>query len=226
MHHTAERWDFLQKKKFPPLCSSAQSVTVFAYIRLSRQLHFQVCHTARSKVPEGFQLSFLEDELAESIFGERGVAAWLLLLMEQLIKGSSLQFLPYFWHFSSQVCALCLCHHFLALYTEAAPLFLYLEPMFHITTLHFIQKLLNSSFIFNFLYNGTICINHVVFFVYFNIKILEAESVLSAGEQWVMLNVKSGCACAVFPCGSLAPARGVATYSGFSERILLLAPSR
>lgn len=34
------------------------TVLLFAYISLSRQLHFQVCHTARSKGREGFQSSF------------------------------------------------------------------------------------------------------------------------------------------------------------------------
>lgn len=47
---------FLQH--FSLLCSSEQSVTVFSYISLSRQLHFQVCHTARSKFLKDFSRLF------------------------------------------------------------------------------------------------------------------------------------------------------------------------
>lgn len=46
---------------------------------LSRQLHFQVCHTARS---EFLKSSFFLEEKIESIFGECGAAIHVLLLME------------------------------------------------------------------------------------------------------------------------------------------------
>lgn len=66
-----------------------QGVTVFVYTSLKEEA-------------SSWRISvlFVEEKITKSTFGERGVAAWLVLLMEELIKGSSSEFLLYFWHFS------------------------------------------------------------------------------------------------------------------------------
>ena len=61
-----------------PLCSSEQSACLLKFKPTTSK---SLSH-CKKRVPERFQSSFSEEKIAESIFGERGVAAWWLLLME------------------------------------------------------------------------------------------------------------------------------------------------
>lgn len=147
---------------------------------LSRQLHFLSCHTARSKFLKDFSPHFGGENSRIYIWG-----AWSCRLVASINgiahKRSILKsFFCIFGTFHCSSAPPCVCHHFLALYVEAAPLPLYPEPVFNIT-LHFIWKLLNSIY-FYFLKEW-----HYLYFsyvVYFNINILiqlgidKAKSVL------------------------------------------------
>lgn len=85
---------------FKHFCNFAPPTTAYR-VCLHKFEYFQTYRDEQA--PEGFQTSFFEEVIEEYIFGVRQVAAGLLLLMEKLMKGSSLETLLYFfWHFSLQ----------------------------------------------------------------------------------------------------------------------------
>ena len=111
-------------------------------------LHSFIFKFSKRQVPEGFQSSFVLEKRAQSIFRERGVAACLILLMEQLIEGSSLRVsFHIFGTFSRRSAASVI--SLSALYTEAAPLFLCRAAGSH-------HDFAFASLIF-ILYNCTVC---------------------------------------------------------------------
>lgn len=107
---------------------------------LLTQLHFQV--------QQEVSRLFLLEKRAQSIFRERGVAACLILLMEQLMEGSSLRvYFHIFGTFSRRSAASVI--SLSALYTEAATLFLCRAAGSH-------HDFAFASLIF-ILYNCTVC---------------------------------------------------------------------